>query len=87
MGNYGMDIDFSKLGKDELDEKFSFKLKKSSEELDLLKEFLESLDNYLTVEMLKYHSPIEMEEMRRLFKIKEKLSEEIERRMKKIIII
>lgn len=84
-------LEKNELKKNELEEirNFSFELKPISldEETDLLKEFLESLNNYLTVEMLKYHSPIEEEELRRLFKIRENLSEEIERRMKKIIII
>lgn len=79
-----------KLEKNELEKikNFSFELKTpapSSE--DLLKEFLEGLDNYLAVERLKYHSPIEEEELRRLSKLRERLWKEVvEKRMKKGII-
>ena len=76
-----------KLEKNELEEikNFSFELKPkptSNEDL-LLKEFLEGLDNYLTMERLNYHSPKEMEELRYLYKIRENLWNEIERRWKK----
>lgn len=77
-----------KLDKNELDEikNFSFELKpptpKREEDL-LLKEFLEGLDNYLTMERLNYHSPKEMENLRSLYKIRENLWNEIERRWKK----
>lgn len=76
-----------KLEKNELEEikNFSFELKPkptSNEDL-LLKEFLEGLDNYLTMERLNYHSPKEMEDLRYLYKIRENLWNEIERRWKK----
>lgn len=77
-----------KLEKNELDEikNFSFELKPPTpkgEEEFLLKEFLEGLDNYLTMERLNYHSPKEMENLRSLYKIRENLWNEIERRWKK----
>ena len=76
-----------KLEKNELDEikNFSFELKPkptSNEDL-LLKEFLEGLNNYLTMERLNYHSPKEMEDLRSLYKIRENLWNELERRWKK----
>lgn len=77
-----------KLDKNELDEikNFSFELKpptpKGEEDL-LLKEFLDGLNNYLTMERLNYHSPKEMENLRSLYKIRENLWNEIERRWKK----
>ena len=85
-------LEKNKLEKNELEKikNFSFELKTpapapSSE--DLLKEFLEGLDNYLAVERLKYHSPIEEEELRRLSKLRERLWKEVvEKRMKKGII-
>lgn len=76
-----------KLEKNKLDEikNFSFELKPkpTSKEDLLLKEFLEGLDNYLTMERLNYHSPKEMENLRSLYKIRENLWNEIERRWKK----
>lgn len=76
-----------KLEKNELDEikNFSFELKPkpTSKEDLLLKEFLEGLDNYLAVERLKYHSPKEIDDLRSLYKIRENLWNEIERRWKK----
>ena len=76
-----------KLEKNELEEirNFSFELKPkpTSEEDLLLKEFLEGLDNYLTMERLNYHSPKEMEKLRSLYKIRENLWNELERRWKK----
>ena len=76
-----------KLDKNELDEikNFSFELKqppKGEEDL-LLKEFLDGLNNYLTMERLKYHSPKEIERLRYLYKIRENLWNELERRWKK----
>lgn len=76
-----------KLEKNELEEikNFSFELKqppKGEEDL-LLKEFLDGLNNYLTMERLNYHSPKEMENLRYLYKIRENLWNEIERRWKK----
>lgn len=76
-----------KLEKNELEEikNFSFELKqppKGEEDL-LLKEFLDGLNNYLTMERLNYHSPKEMEDLRYLYKIRENLWNEIERRWKK----
>lgn len=77
-----------KLEKNELDEirNFSFELKPPTpkgEEEFLLKEFLEGLDNYLTMERLNYHSPKEMENLRRLYKVRETLWGELEKRWKK----
>lgn len=77
-----------KLEKNELDEirNFSFELKPPTpkgEEEFLLKEFLDGLNNYLTMERLNYHSPKEMENLRYLYKIRENLWNEIERRWKK----
>ena len=76
-----------KLEKNELEEikNFSFELKqppKGEEDL-LLKEFLDGLNNYLTMERLNYHSPKEMENLRSLYKIRENLWNELERRWKK----
>lgn len=76
-----------KLEKNELDEikNFSFELKqppKGEEDL-LLKEFLDGLNNYLTMESLRYHSPKEIERLRYLFKIRENLWNEVEKRWKK----
>ena len=77
-----------KLEKNELEEikNFSFELKpptpKGEEDL-LLKEFLEGLNNYLAMERLKYHSPKEIEDLRSLYKIRENLWDELERRWKK----
>ena len=76
-----------KLDKNELDEikNFSFELKqppKGEEDL-LLKEFLDGLNNYLTMERFNFHSPKEIERLRYLFKIRENLWNEIERRWKK----
>ena len=75
-----------KLEKNELEKikNFSFELKTpapSSE--DLLKEFLDGLNNYLTMESLRYHSPKEIERLRYLFKIRENLWNEVEKRWKK----
>lgn len=76
-----------KLEKNELEEirNFSFELKPkpTSNEDFLLKEFLEGLDNYLTMERLNYHSPKEMEDLRHLYKIRENLWNEVEKRWKK----
>ena len=78
-----------KLDKNELDEikNFSFELKpptpKGGEEEFLLKEFLDGLNNYLAMEMLNFHSPKEIENLRSLYKIRENLWNEIERRWKK----
>ena len=76
-----------KLDKNELDEikNFSFELKqppKGEEDL-LLKEFLDGLNNYLTMERLRCHSPKEIERLRYLFKIRENLWNEVEKRWKK----
>ena len=76
-----------KLEKNELEEirSFSFELKptsNSNEDL-LLKELLEGLNNYLAMERLKYHSPKEIEDLRSLYKIRENLWNELERRWKK----
>ena len=76
-----------KLEKNELEEirSFSFELKptsNSNEEL-LLKELLEGMSNYLAVEQLRCHSPREIEGLRHLFKIRENLWNELERRWKK----
>ena len=77
----------AKLEKNELDEikNFSFELKqppKGEEDL-LLKEFLDGLNNYLTMEMLNFHSPKEIEDLRHLYKIRENLWNEVEKRWKK----
>ena len=76
-----------KLDKNELDEikNFSFELKqppKGEEDL-LLKEFLDGLNNYLTMERFNFHSPKEIERLRYLYKIRENLWNELERRWKK----
>ena len=76
-----------KLEKNELDEikNFSFELKqppKGEEDL-LLKEFLDGLNNYLTMERFNFHSPKEIERLRYLFKIRENLWNEVEKRWKK----
>ena len=76
-----------KLEKNELDEikNFSFELKqppKGEEDL-LLKEFLDGLNNYLTMERFNFHSPKEIERLRYLYKIRENLWNELERRWKK----
>ena len=76
-----------KLDKNELDEikNFSFELKqppKGEEDL-LLKEFLDGLNNYLTMERFNFHSPKEIERLRYLFKIRENLWNEVEKRWKK----
>lgn len=75
-----------KLEKNELDEikNFSFELKPILKGEDLfLKELLEAMDNYLAVEKLRYHSPKEIEDLRHLYKIRENLLNEIEKRWKK----
>ena len=76
-----------KLDKNKLDEikNFSFELKPkpTSEEDLLLKEFLDGLNNYLTMEMLNFHSPKEIEDLRHLYKIRENLWNEVEKRWKK----
>ena len=76
-----------KLNKNELDEikNFSFELKQppKGEEDILLKEFLDGLNNYLAMEMLNFHSPKEIERLRYLFKIRENLWNEVEKRWKK----
>ena len=76
-----------KLEKNELDEikNFSFELKPkpTSKEDLLLKEFLDGLNNYLTMEMLNFHSPKEIEDLRHLYKIRENLWNEVEKRWKK----
>ena len=76
-----------KLDKNELDEikNFSFELKqppKGEEDL-LLKEFLDGLNNYLTMERFNFHSPREIERLKYLYKIRENLWNELERRWKK----
>ena len=76
-----------KLDKNELDEikNFSFELKqppKGEEDL-LLKEFLDGLNNYLTMDRFNFHSPKEIERLRYLYKIRENLWNELERRWKK----
>ena len=76
-----------KLEKNELEEikNFSFELKqppKGEEDL-LLKEFLDGLNNYLTMERFNFHSPKEIERLRYLYKIRENLWNELERRWKK----
>ena len=81
------DVFFEKLEKNELEEirNFSFELKPkpTSEEDLLLKEFLDGLNNYLTMEMLNFHSPKEIEDLRHLYKIRENLWNEVEKRWKK----
>ena len=76
-----------KLEKNELEEirNFSFELKPkpTSEEDLLLKEFLEGLNNYLAMERFNFHSPKEMERIRHLYKIRENLWNEVEKRWKK----
>ena len=76
-----------KLEKNELDEikNFSFELKQppKGEEDILLKEFLDGLNNYLAMEMLNFHSPKEIEDLRHLYKIRENLWNEVEKRWKK----
>lgn len=77
-----------KLEKNELEEikNFSFELKPPTpkgEEEFLLKEFLEGLNNYLTMERLNYHSPKEIEDLRHLYKLRETLWGELEKRWKK----
>ena len=76
-----------KLDKNKLDEikNFSFELKqppKGEEDL-LLKEFLDGLNNYLTMERFNFHSPKEIERLRYLYKIRENLWNELERRWQK----
>ena len=76
-----------KLEKNELDEikNFSFELKqppKGEEDL-LLKEFLDGLNNYLAMERFNFHSPKEIEDLRHLYKIRENLWNEVEKRWKK----
>ena len=76
-----------KLDKNELDEikNFSFELKqppKGEEDL-LLKEFLDGLNNYLAMESFNFHSPKEIEDLRHLYKIRENLWNELEKRWKK----
>ena len=76
-----------KLDKNKLDEikNFSFELKqppKGEEDL-LLKEFLDGLNNYLTMERFNFHSPREIERLKYLYKIRENLWNELERRWKK----
>ena len=50
---------------------------------DRLKEFLDGLNNYLTMERFNFHSPKEIERLRYLYKIRENLWNELERRWKK----
>ena len=76
-----------KLDKNELDEirncSFELKPKPTSNEDLLLKEFLEGLNNYLAMERFNFHSPKEIERLRYLYKIRENLWNELERRWKK----
>lgn len=77
-----------KLDKNELDEikNFSFELKQPPKgEEFLLKEFLEALDNYYKVKSLEFLNPFEIEELRRLSKLRERLWKEVERMEKGII--
>ena len=76
-----------KLEKNELEEirSFSFELKptsNSNEEI-LLKELLEGLNNYLAMERFNFHSPKEMERIKYLYKVRENLWDELEKRWKK----
>lgn len=81
-------LEKNELEKNELEKikNFSFELKTPApkgEEEFLLKEFLEGLNNYLAMERFNFHSPKEIEDLRHLYKVREALWGELEKRWKK----